>query len=188
MLTLADIIWLLTGFTCQDFNSKYIHCLALQTRIWLGHDIKNYLRRFVQENSFNAKKVTFSFLWKIIWDKKKGIENSLVIKIWAHSIVLFLIVGREEFFQNKNKWQQHQVQYLVSNNFLIDNFHVSSIRSVTPPLSGINSWANPCFDILRIRCCLNFWIFEVISTIYYTEWKDFFIKWPIFIISTMVNE
>ena len=71
MLTLADIIWLLTGFTCQDFNSKYIHCLALQTRIWLGHDIKNYLRRFVKENSFNAKKVTFSFLWKIIWDKKK---------------------------------------------------------------------------------------------------------------------
>ena len=88
MLTLADIIWLLTGFTCQDFNSKYIHCLALQTRIWLGHDIKNYLRRFVKENSFNAKKVTFSFPWKIIWDKKKEIENSWVIKIWAHSIVL----------------------------------------------------------------------------------------------------
>ena len=93
MLTLADIIWLLTGFTCQDFNSKYIHCLALQTRIWLGHDIKNYLRRFVQENSFNAKKVTFSFLWKIIWDKKKGIENSWVIKIWAHSIVLSKAFG-----------------------------------------------------------------------------------------------
>ena len=186
MLTLADIIWLLTGFTCQDFNSKYIHCLALQTRIWLGHDIKNYLRRFVQENSFNAKKVTFSFLWKIIWDKKKKLKIRGSSK-GAHSIVLFLIVGRR-IFPKQNKWHQHQVQYLVSKNFLIDNFHVSSIRSVTPPLSGINSWANPCFDILRIRCCLNFWIFEVISTIYYTEWKDFFIKWPFFIISTMVNE
>ena len=101
-----------------------------------------------------------------------------VIKIWAHSIVLFLIVGRR-IFPKQNKWQQHQVQYLVSNNFLIDNFHVSSIRSVTPPLSGINSWANPCFEILRIRCWLNFWIFEVISTIYYRV-KRFFYKMAIF--------
>ena len=133
------------------------------------------------------RRLRFHFFEKSFGTKKKEIENSWVIKIWAHSIVLFLIVGRR-IFPKQNKWQQHQVQYLVSNNFLIDNFHVSSIRSVTPPLSGINSWANPCFDILRIRCCLNFWIFEVISTIYYTEWKDFFIKWPFFIILTMVNE
>lgn len=128
MLTLADIIWLLTGFTCQDFNSKYIHCLALQTRIWLGHDIKNYLRRFVQENSFNAKKVTFSFLWKIIWDKKKEIENSWVIKIWAHSIVLskaslwyYSWLWGEEFFQNKtsdsNIWCQ-RIFWLTIFTFL----------------------------------------------------------------------
>ena len=134
------------------------------------------------------RRLRFHFFEKSFGTKKKK------LKIVGHQNLgsfysITIIKGLEALiFPKQNKWQQHQVQYLVSKNFLIDNFYVSSIPSVTPPLSGINSWANPCFDILRIRCCLNFWIFEVISTIYYTEWKDFFIKWPFFIISTMVNE